>query len=129
LNFLASEAEGKSGKRDTIFSELRDGQLPPSEKRPQRLIDEANILMVAGGEAITQLLTVVSYHLLDNPVILAKLRVELDTVMLSPDSAVSWSQLEKLPYLVSQAVILLIDAPTYFSRPPSFKKDFVSRPS
>lgn len=100
LKFLASEAKGTIGSKDTIFSELRDGNLPADEKLPQRLVDEAKILIAAGGEAITQLLTIISYHLLDNPEILSKLQAELLTVLPEPDSAVTCAQLERLPYLV-----------------------------
>lgn len=57
--------------------------------------------MIAGGEAITQLLTVTSYHLLANPAILARLQAELATVMPEPNTPVTWAQLEQLPYLVS----------------------------
>lgn len=101
LRFLASEAVNEVGSKETIFSELRNGKLPHSEKEAQRLVDEGNILMIAGGEAITQLLTVTSYHLLANPAILARLQEELATVMPEPDTPVTWAQLEQLPYLVS----------------------------
>jgi cytochrome P450 len=63
-------------------------------------MDEANILMIAGGEAITQLLTVVSYHLIANPLVLCRLREELDVLMPRPDTSITWCDLEKLPYLV-----------------------------
>ncbi|KAI5201242.1 hypothetical protein E4T38_06142 [Aureobasidium subglaciale] len=99
LSFLDAEHVKVAHHDVTIFSELRNGKLPAIEQEPRRLIDEANILMIAGGEAITQLLTIVSYHLLDNPHILVRLREELDNVMPRPDSPITWCELEKLPYL------------------------------
>lgn len=42
-----------------------------------------------------------SYHLIDNPDILKKLRIELQTAMPTIDSDVTWSQLEQLPYLTA----------------------------
>ncbi|KEQ68684.1 cytochrome P450 [Aureobasidium namibiae CBS 147.97] len=83
----------------TIFSELTGGKLPPAEKQPRRLTDEANIFMIAGGEAITQLLIIVSYHLIANPYVLAKLREKLDVAMPTLDREITWCELEKLPYL------------------------------
>ncbi|KEQ96327.1 hypothetical protein AUEXF2481DRAFT_3847 [Aureobasidium subglaciale EXF-2481] len=101
LSFLDAEHVKVAHHDVTIFSELRNGKLPAIEQEPRRLIDEANILMIAGGEAITQLLTIVSYHLLDNPHILVRLREELDNVMPRPDSPITWCELEKLPYLTA----------------------------
>lgn len=56
--------------------------------------------MIAGGEAITQLLSIISYHLLDNPTALARLQEELHTAMPDTNTPVTWNDLEKLPYLV-----------------------------
>ena len=107
LSFLSNEKSLKLTPETTIFSELTGGKLPLTEKHPRRLIDEANILMIAGGEAIIQLLTIISYHLVTNPHILIRLREELDVLMPNPDSDVTWCQLEKLPYLVRTSHIVL----------------------
>lgn len=98
LSFLANDKSLKLTPETTIFSELTGGKLPLTEKHPRRLIDEANILVIAGGEAIIQSLTIISYHLVTNPLILVRLREELDVLMPNPDSNVTWCQLEKLPY-------------------------------
>jgi len=86
---------------NTIFHELRDSDLPPSEKTMPRLADEGNILIGAGSETTAQVLAVLSFHLLDNPSILAKLREELDGVMPTVTTEVKWTQLEQLPYLTA----------------------------
>jgi cytochrome P450 len=90
----------------TIFSEILNGKLPQSEKAPQRLIDESKIVIIAGGEAITQLLVVCSYFLLANPSMLQRLQAELATVMPAGEDgeaqkAIKVSDLEKLPYLTA----------------------------
>jgi cytochrome P450 len=85
----------------SIFHELRDSDLPQSEKTVARLADEGNILIGAGSETTAQVLSVLHFHLLDNPEILSKLRKELDWVMPSVDTAVRWTQLEQLPYLTA----------------------------
>ncbi|TKA81274.1 hypothetical protein B0A49_00228 [Cryomyces minteri] len=83
----------------TIFEELRDSNLPPQEKTIERLMDEGFILIGAGGETTAQTLAVLTYHLLNNPPILKKLRAELTEAMPEPDTPVSWQKLEQLPYL------------------------------
>lgn len=114
----------KCSDETTIFSELTGGRLPPAEKLPRRLIDEANILMIAGGEAITQLLTIVSYHLIANPHILAKLREELDVAMPTANSEITWCDLEKLPYLVRPNHLDCLECSTDNTRLPSYKRVF-----
>lgn len=84
----------------TIFEELRDSDLPPQEKTIERLMDEGFILVGAGGETTAQTLAVLSFHLLNNPPVLGKLRAELDGIMPDPKLSASWQQLEQLPYLV-----------------------------
>lgn len=87
-------------ERNTIFHELRDSTLlPQQEKSLDRLADESNILIAAGSETTAGVLSVLCYHLLSNPSILAKLRIELDEVMPTSIDNVSWKQLEQLPLL------------------------------
>lgn len=115
LNFLAAEKkkqgvaetsdvkESKTTGQPTIFSEILNGKLPQAEKETQRLIDESKIVIIAGGEAITQLLAVVSYYLIANPAMLKRLQDELATVMPEGKSQrdIKVSDLEKLPYLTA----------------------------
>ncbi|KAG9695483.1 alcohol oxidase, partial [Aureobasidium melanogenum] len=83
----------------TIFEELRDSDLPPQEKTIERLMDEGFILVGAGGETTAQTLAVLTFHLLNNPLVLQKLQHELDTLMPNPEGQVSWQQLEQSSYL------------------------------
>lgn len=89
----------------TIFEELRDSDLPPQEKTIERLMDEGFILVGAGGESTAQTLTVLTFHLLNNPEIVLELRAELDKVMPDPESSVPWQTLEQLPFMVRQLMI------------------------
>jgi cytochrome P450 len=76
----------------------------------ERLSDEGNILIGAGSETTAQVLAVLSYHLISNPSILAKLHKELETVMPDPNTPIRWQQLEQLPYLVSLLIFDMIVA-------------------
>ncbi|RAH72013.1 cytochrome P450 [Aspergillus aculeatinus CBS 121060] len=86
---------GPTGKESVFDSVLDNPTLPDTEKTLLRLGQEGTLLALAGTESPAQTLAVAFYHLLANPVLLAKLRQELRTV---PASA-SWTQLEQLPYL------------------------------
>lgn len=80
----------------SIFTYLRDSPtLPTSEKSPQRLLDEATLLIMAGTYSPMLSLAVAHYHLIARPDIMKKLRSELSE---HPD-IVDATQLEQLPYL------------------------------
>ncbi|KAI9042963.1 cytochrome P450 [Aspergillus affinis] len=103
----------------TIFNAIMEAKLPPFEKSFQRLHQEAKLIVLAGfsttGEypplynpsssiftnQIFPASTVspLIYELLANPDKLNKLRTELLQALPNPDSAMSLSELEKLPYL------------------------------
>ena len=53
------------------------------------------LTMDLGTESTAKSLTIIHYHLIANPAILAKVRAELHTV----SNTASWTQLEQLPYL------------------------------
>jgi cytochrome P450 len=97
LNHETDDVADNNGKKhvDSIFYELRDNPtLPDSEKSPQRLEDEATLLVMAGTQSTQLSLTIAHYHLLANPDILSKLRSELAS---QPHSTLT--QLSQLPYL------------------------------
>lgn len=92
----------KSSSHPTVFQELISGPLPATEKDTRRLQDEAQLVVAAGVTTTGWALTTATFHLLDNPATLAKLRAELAAAL--PDttttaSSLSWTELEKLPYL------------------------------
>ena len=62
---------------------------------------EAFVIHMAAGDTTAHLLVNATYHLLANEdTTLAKLKKELDTVMVDPRSRPEVRTLEKLPYLV-----------------------------
>lgn len=82
----------ESSFQPTIFAALRDSPaLPPAEKAPHRLEDEATLLVMAGTESTAKSLTLAHYHLLANPPAMAKLRAELAAHPSTPP--------DQLPYL------------------------------
>jgi cytochrome P450 len=86
---------GPTGKESVYSLVLSNPNLPPAEKSLQRLEQEGALLVLAGTESPARTLTIIFFHLLSNPSLLATLHAELATV---PNEA-SWIELEKLPYL------------------------------
>ncbi|CAG7561048.1 unnamed protein product [Fusarium equiseti] len=81
----------------TVFHEMRDSkQLPEADKTLVRFKSEAAIFLGAGTETTAAALTTLSFHLAENPDLLARLREELKTVMGAP---ITVAKLEQLPYL------------------------------
>ena len=85
--------------KDTIFEQILSAGLPPQELTVTRLSAESNILVGAGSETTANALDVLTFHLLDQPQILQKLRAELRSAHVSYNSTLP--QLESLPYLVA----------------------------
>ncbi|KAL4987950.1 cytochrome P450 [Aspergillus falconensis] len=91
-------------EKQTVFSDLIQGDLPASEKADRRLQDEAQLVIGAGLATTGWALTVGTFYLLSNPKVLARLRRELDEAiptynLENPTAALEWTELEKLPYL------------------------------
>lgn len=85
--------------RPTIFGSLLQSDLDALDKEPQRLADEAAAVIGAGTETTSWALSVITYHLLTQPQLLAKLTDELQTVVKDPRHLPDWTTLEHLPYL------------------------------
>ena len=86
---------GPTSKESVYSSVLDSPALPPPEKALIRLEQEGALLVLAGTESPAKSLNIIFYHLLADPSILSKLRIELDE---APTST-SWTKLEQLPYL------------------------------
>jgi cytochrome P450 len=87
---------GITYERPTIFASLLRSERGYSD---QELIDEAVAVLNAGTETTSWALAVMTYNLLSNPEILAKLTRELETVVVDPTHLPAWGVLETLPYL------------------------------
>ena len=97
-----STAEKKPAKNfeKTIFHALNDLSVPPKERSPGRIEDEAMMLILGGTETTARALTVAAFYLYQNKPLIVKLRKELRPIMPTPVTEASWTQLEQLPYLV-----------------------------
>ena len=85
----------------TIFIDiLTNDKIRPQEKETAFLMDEAQNVVGAGTVTTAHILSVITFHLLDNPEVLSKLQSELRAVMPDSESQPKWHQLERLPYLV-----------------------------
>lgn len=101
----SQKAGGKSADsknsvpKGTLFHALLDSKLPQEEKAPGRLSQEVFTVISAGGETTAKNLTTLTFHLLNSPDKLQKLREEL--IQLDPDGTASLVEYETMPYLVS----------------------------
>jgi cytochrome P450 len=89
----------KTSEHPTVFHELlKTDQLPEQDKNLQHLVDEGQTVVQAGQVTTTHMLYTTTFHILDNPSVLRKLREELADAM--PDGKLAPLQkLEQLPYL------------------------------
>ncbi|KAK2861348.1 hypothetical protein FQN49_004299 [Arthroderma sp. PD_2] len=93
--------QSPEGPDKTIFHALCDPTVPATEREIDRLEEEGFVLLGAATETTARVLTVGSFYLYQHKSVLYKLREELKGVMPEPDSHITWSQLEQLPYLTA----------------------------
>ena len=83
-------AKKSNGSKESVFQSLLDSDaLPDHEKTVQRLADEGEILVAAGSETTARTLSYTSFHILNTPGVLQKLREELKSVMPAAPAAIS----------------------------------------
>ncbi|KAL5356850.1 cytochrome P450 [Aspergillus floccosus] len=98
-NTLKTRYTPHIGKTHPIYpSMLEDEKVPESEKKFNRLVDDAIFLMVAGTDAPAQAMAITMFHILRNPEVHERLRLELCSAMPSVASVPSLDTLERLPY-------------------------------
>jgi cytochrome P450 len=85
----------------SLFTALLESDLPPSELSTKRLQHEAISVIGAGIETTMYTLSTCSYHLLANPLTLAKLCTELDAAIPDPNHIPHLDALMQLPYLTN----------------------------
>lgn len=86
--------------RTVLHSMMRSKVLPDHEKTERRLQADGMVLIAAGFDTASRVLTVIFYHLLTKEHIRARVLEELRTVMPTPSSPLpSVAQLEQLRYL------------------------------
>lgn len=104
LNRTETAADIENAPHRSIFHELRDSNLPPSEKTIDRLCDEAQIFTGAGSETTAKVLTTALFYLLDDKQMFMSLKKELGDERAELNT---WSKLSQLPYLVRTLSVLI----------------------
>jgi cytochrome P450 len=84
---------------------LENEELPREEKTLHRLADEAEILVAAGSETTARTIAYTTFHVLSSEGVLEKLRKELKSAWRDKNVVPSWTELERLPYLVRLACL------------------------
>ncbi|KAJ6441185.1 cytochrome p450 protein [Purpureocillium lavendulum] len=84
----------------TIFHEImRSDSLPDAEKKTERILNEATVLLVAGTDTTASTLSAIVYHVLADRAVLRRLKDELQDALPDADEPPSAAQLDALPYL------------------------------
>ena len=83
-----------------LLDYILDSGLPEHEKTKHRMGQEAFAIIAAGGETVARTLAIATYHLLSNPDVLERLRIELREVQPDPQLDPDTRVLEDLPWLV-----------------------------
>ncbi|KAH8800674.1 cytochrome P450 [Xylogone sp. PMI_703] len=95
-------AGGPINDINTIFKEVMHSSLPPSEKDPERLWQDAQIFNVAGSETPAWTLANIVYYILSDAQILDRLAAELThAIPTGSIGNISSAELERLPYLTA----------------------------
>ncbi|KAF2835994.1 cytochrome P450 [Patellaria atrata CBS 101060] len=84
----------------TIFHGVLNSKLPPEEKSPSRLYQDAQQLVFAGQDTTAYTLSAITFELLAYPDKLVKLKAELAAAFPNPDN-ISAAVCENLPYLTA----------------------------
>ncbi|KAJ5650559.1 cytochrome P450 [Penicillium longicatenatum] len=88
-------------KRAIYPAMLANDKVPPSEKQAKRLQEDATFFMLAASDAPSEALAITSFHILDNPKVLRRLKDELFSAFPEVTSIPSLDELERLPYLTA----------------------------
>lgn len=100
--FQQAKAEHEAGiikQRQTVLDVLVESDLPEQEKTAERITGEYVAILLAGTETTSWVLTVLTFYLLTDRVVLDRLTSELKRAVESPTQLPRWSTLEQLPYL------------------------------
>ncbi|KAH7176464.1 cytochrome P450 [Dactylonectria macrodidyma] len=106
--------------RPTVFQKLLSSKTHPTrEKMPSRLTQEGQALVQGGTLTTSWAMSLATFHLLNRPDTLSKLRDELFEAIPDPNKAVPLAKLESLPYLrgvVNEALRLGIGTSSQLAR-------------
>lgn len=91
----------KDASHQTIFHEILNSDLPPTEKSPSRLWQDAQVTVIAGTLTTASALSYTLFSLLSQPSLLRRLRSELETAIPNPKRIPQLATLEQLPFLTA----------------------------
>jgi cytochrome P450 len=97
------EEEDTGGRQPTLIQHLLASDLlPEAEKTTQRLTGEFIAILAGGTMTTARALTTITYFVLADPAIEARLREALAPVMRGyPEAVPRWAELERIPYLAA----------------------------
>lgn len=88
----------------SLFHYVANSDMSESERSPERLAKEAQVLLGGGTASTARTIGFASYYILSNPKIKARLEAELRELMVGwPDKIPTWVELENVEYL--QAIV------------------------
>jgi cytochrome P450 len=92
----------QGGRQSTLIEHLLDSDMPESEKATKRLTGEFIAILSGGTMTTARTLSTITYFVLANSHIQARLREALTEAMAGyPDKLPKWAELEKIPYLAA----------------------------
>lgn len=99
LKEILSGTAKENPEHPTILFEMLRSDLPPEEKKIDRLNEEAQLLVAAGLVTTAWALSVTTFHVINSPQIYSQLRAELVDAIPNKSTQFAWSDVEDLPYL------------------------------
>jgi cytochrome P450 len=91
----------QTDSQTTIFHEILNSDLPEREKSTVRLWQDGQVTVIAGTLTTAAALSEITFHLLQQPEHLKKLREELANAISDPANLPPVAKLEQLPYLTA----------------------------
>lgn len=83
-----------------LFLSICESSLPGCEKEVERLAQEGFVMIAAGGETTSRVLSMAIFHIVSNPSVLQRLQKEIMTVMPDATRRPSVKALDELIFLV-----------------------------
>lgn len=100
--------KGEKSKRTIFHHLLQLDDVEGYEPSVDFLADEAYIVLGAAADTTGNALTIATYNTVINPDIYQRLTAELKEAFSDPGADIDFTSLEKLPYLVSRAVLTYV---------------------
>lgn len=89
-----------SGQTSIFHEIILNDNIRPEEKQLDNLTEEAQTIIGAGTVTTAHVIAITTFHVINNPSVLEKLRAELTEAMAKNPNP-KWQQLEQLPYLTA----------------------------